>query len=50
MVHVIFAKVVFGKIGDVGLLDVRYVRRSQNANVHYVDGLGSIAEVARLSS
>lgn len=34
MVHVVFAKVVFGKVGDVGLLDMGDVARSQHADIH----------------
>lgn len=34
MVHVVFAKVVFGQVGDVGLLDMGNVARSQHADVH----------------
>ena len=34
MVHVVFAKVVFGQVGDVGLLDMGNVARSQHADIH----------------
>jgi hypothetical protein len=37
MVHVVFAKVVLGQVGDVGLLDMRNVRASQHSDIHADD-------------
>lgn len=34
MVHVVFAKVVFRQVGDVGLLDMGNVARSEYADIH----------------
>lgn len=34
MVEVVFEKVVFGEIGDVGLLDVRDVGGAEEADIH----------------
>lgn len=34
MVHVVFAEVVLGEVRDVGLLDVRYVRRLDESDIH----------------
>lgn len=40
MVHVVFAKVVFREIGDVGLLNVWDVARANHTDIH----LGSLSE------
>jgi len=34
MVEVVFAEVVLGEVGDVGLLDVRNVRGAEDSNIH----------------
>ena len=39
MIEIVFEKVVFGEVGDVGGLDVGNIRRSEHADVHLAKGL-----------
>jgi len=41
MVHVIFAEVVLGQVGDIGLLDLGNVRRVEESDVHFGGGPGN---------